>query len=74
MLSFAQAKQKLQVIAPPSMANIPPAIKAASTVNIKGELVDFDDEVEHLGVIRSSHGNGVNLLNRYSSTPVTRRH
>ena len=55
-------------MAPPSTSsNATAALRISSSVNIKGAIVDIAEEVEHLGVIRSVEGNGVNLFNRFSS-------
>ena len=55
-------KTKLQVVSPPSFSSAVPS----STVTIEGTPIKFDEEAEHLGVIRSIHGNSPNLLNRFS--------
>ena len=66
-VSLCIEKTKLQGMGPQSMAESMRYMKMTSHVNIKGTKLDFADEVEHVGIIRSVHGNNANLLNRISS-------
>ena len=66
-MSLCIEKTKLQGMGPQSMAESMRYMKMTSHVNIKGTKLDFADEVEHVGIIRSVHGNNANLLSRISS-------
>ena len=62
-VTLCSDKTKLQVMTPPSLTNTYPE----TIVYLKGSLVDVSDEVEHLGIVRSVHGNKQNLLNRFTN-------
>ena len=60
-------KTKLQVLSTPNMKNDVNYMKLISPVKINGQKIDFFEEVEHVGVVRSTNGNLPNLITRITS-------
>ena len=66
-VELCPGKTKLQVISTKKMKATVDYLKVFSPVNLNGKKLDFSDESEHVGVIRSVHGNLPNILNRISA-------
>ena len=60
-------KKKLQVLSTPNMKNDVDYMKLISPVNINGKKIDFFEDVEHVGVVRSTNGNLPNIITRITS-------
>ena len=61
------AKTKLIVMCNPKHELLVRYAKLTNRIVIDGTPVDFTSEAEHVGVIRSIHGNMQNILNRIAS-------
>ena len=59
-------KTKLQVFIPKS-ASVLPSYFTSRSLSIASQKINFVDEAEHVGVVRSVHGNLPHLLNRVSA-------
>ena len=60
-VDLCPGKTKLQVISTKKMKATVDYLKVFSPVNLNGKKLDFSDESEHVGVIRSVHGNLPNI-------------
>ena len=60
-------KTKLQVFHPPSLWLDAEYTKIINPISVDGKTIPFVEEVEHVGILRSSKGNLPNLLNRIAS-------
>ena len=60
-------KTKLQVMSTKSMKFEVEYLKTVSPINIDGVKLEFVDNAEHVGIIRSIDGNIPNILNRMSA-------
>ena len=66
-VELCPGKTKLQVMSTKKMRTAVDYLKEFSPVNLCGNRLEFCDETEHVGVIRSVHGNLPNILNRISA-------
>ena len=66
-VELCPGKTKLQVMSTKKMKNEVDYLREFSPVNLNGKKLEFCDETEHVGVIRSVHGNLPNILNRISA-------
>ena len=60
-------KTKLLVISPKNNREQIELVKLANTLSLDGSHINFVDSAEHVGVIRSTSGNILNIFNRITS-------
>ena len=66
-IELSPSKTQLQLYLPPSLSSQEHLLKNTINIDIDGTTIQFVDSAEHVGVIRSVHGNLPHLLNRVSS-------
>ena len=66
-IELSSTKTKLQVYLPPSLSSSEDFYKNMVNIDIDGIPIKFVDSTEHVGVIRSVHGNLPHIFNRFSS-------
>ena len=66
-VSLSHDKTKLQVFSSRSSELEASIAKSTSILNIDGEFLSFDEEAEHVGVVRSVNGNLPHLLTRFAA-------
>ena len=66
-VSLGHDKTKLQVFSSRSSELEASIAKSTSILNIDGEFLSFDEEAEHVGVVRSVNGNLPHLLTRFAA-------
>ena len=60
-------KTKLQVFCNKNTDMLAYYAQVVAPINIDGEKIKFDDEAEHVGLLRSVHGNLAHILNRFTA-------
>ena len=66
-IELSPSKTKLQVFLPPSLVSLEDFYKNSVAIDIDGASIEFVENTEHVGIIRSTHGNLPHILNRFSS-------
>ena len=66
-VSLSPGKTKLQVYSAKNSELEASIAQSTSILNISGEPVKFVDEAEHVGILRSVHGNLPHLLSRFAA-------
>ena len=66
-VQLSPGKTKLQLYTPPGLSLDRDYLTIASSLQIDGTPIDLVDVTEHVGVIRSPHGNVPHLLQRFTS-------
>ena len=70
-VSLVPEKTKLQLFIPGSLSIYEDYFRCDNFLSIDSMKVDFVEETEHVGIIRSVHGNYPHLLNRVSSFKIS---
>ena len=66
-VTLVPEKTKLLAFTPPGLEVMTEYAKIISPVSINGNVIPFSESAEHVGIIRSIHGNSPNILARLSS-------
>ena len=66
-VTLVPEKTKLLAFTPPGFEVMTEYAKIISPVSINGNAIPFSESAEHVGIIRSIHGNSPNILARLSS-------
>ena len=66
-VTLVPEKTKLLAFTPPGSEMEVEYAKIISPVNINGKFIPFSESAEHVGIVRSIHGNGPNILSRFSA-------
>ena len=66
-MTLVPEKTKLLAFSPPNCDLLVDYVKIISPVNNNGNYIPFVDSAEHVGVVRSVHGNKPNLLARLAA-------
>ena len=66
-VTLAPSKTKLQLYSTPSMSTESFLVKSTSNLEIGGQTISFTDQAEHVGTVRSVHGNANQLMSRFSA-------
>ena len=66
-VTLVPEKTKLLAFTPPGLEMMTEYAKIISPVSINGNVIPFSESAEHVGIIRSIHGNSPNILARLSS-------
>ena len=66
-VTLVPEKTKMLAFTPPGLELMTEYAKIISPVSIDGSRIPFSESAEHVGIIRSIHGNSPNILSRLSS-------
>ena len=66
-VTLVPEKTKLLAFCPPGQEHVVEYAKIISPVNINANYIPFSESAEHVGIIRSIHGNGPSILARISA-------
>ena len=66
-VTLVPEKTKLLVFAPPGSELEVEYAQIISPINVNGNFIPFSDAAEHVGIVRSIHGNGPNILSRFTA-------
>ena len=66
-VTLVPEKTKLLAFSPPGCELLTDYAKIISPVNINGTFIPFTDSAEHVGIVRSIHGNRPNILARLAA-------
>ena len=66
-MTLVPEKTKLLAFCPPGSESLVEYAKIISPININGNYIPFSDSAEHVGIVRSIHGNRPNILARLSA-------
>ena len=66
-ISLSSAKTKLQVFSSKRLEDMSYFSQVISQVKINGAPIEFSEEAEHVGIIRSVHGNLTHLQSRFEA-------
>ena len=66
-VTLVPEKTKLLAFCPPGHESEVEYAKISSPVNINGSYIPFSESAEHVGIVRSVHGNGPSILARISA-------
>ena len=66
-VTLVPEKTKLLAFSPPNCEMLVKYAKIISPISISGEHINFSDAAEHVGIVRSVHGNMPSILSRLSA-------
>ena len=66
-VTLVPEKTKLLAFSPPGQELCVEYSKLISPINIHGNFIPFSETAEHVGIVRSIHGNGPSILSRLSA-------